>query len=83
MNEPTTVGSRFDTPPAHEDALRLRAIAILPMAVAGLIWGLVYVVAGVPEVAVWPWTLAVLTTLAIVAYNRGLTWIVHGQVLYG
>lgn len=84
MTETARDGARRGTgaaPDAGRDPLRLEAVAILPMTVAGAIWGAAYVVAGVPEVAVWPWSYTVLTVAAIVLYNRGWTWTLHVQLL--
>jgi signal transduction histidine kinase/DNA-binding response OmpR family regulator len=43
--------------------IRADRLAVVPMAVAGAIWGVVYVIAGIPAVAVWPWAY---TALAVV-----------------
>jgi hypothetical protein len=44
--------------------------AIVPMAVAGGIWGVMYVLAGVPSAAVWPWAYTVLAVVNLWAYLR-------------
>jgi signal transduction histidine kinase/DNA-binding response OmpR family regulator len=43
--------------------IRADRLAVVPMAVAGAVWGAVYVIAGIPAVAVWPWAY---TALAVV-----------------
>jgi signal transduction histidine kinase/CheY-like chemotaxis protein/HPt (histidine-containing phosphotransfer) domain-containing protein len=56
-------------------APRADTIAVLPMGIAGLLWGALYVVAGVPEAAVWPWGYAVLAVLNLWLYQRrGVRW---------
>lgn len=43
--------------------IRADRLAVVPMAVAGAIWGAVYVIAGIPAVAVWPWAYTVLAAI--------------------
>jgi signal transduction histidine kinase/CheY-like chemotaxis protein len=52
------------------DELRADRLAVLPMAVAGGIWGAMYVAAGVPQVAVWPWSYTVLAGLNLWLFTR-------------
>ncbi|HSK90868.1 MAG TPA: response regulator [Euzebyales bacterium] len=52
---------------------RADKVAIVPMAVAGGIWGLMYVLAGVPAAAIWPWSYTVLAAANLWAYQR-LGW---------
>lgn len=49
---------------------RAENLAIVPMAAAGAIWGLTFVLAGVPEVAVYPWAYAALAAVNLWAYRR-------------
>ncbi|GLI26446.1 hypothetical protein ARHIZOSPH14_06880 [Agromyces rhizosphaerae] len=69
-----------ETPAGAPDAgvstlsgLRADRVAIVPMAVAGGIWGLMYVLAGVPLAAVWPWGYTLLAALNLWAFVR-LGW---------
>ena len=51
---------------------RADRLAVVPMAVAGAIWGAVYVVAGIPGVAIWPWGYTLLAVINLWLYqNRG------------
>ena len=50
--------------------LRVDKLAIVPMAVAGGIWGVMYVLAGVGAAAVWPWSYTVLAAANLWAYQR-------------
>ena len=58
---------------AQTDAgFRADRLAVVPMAVAGAIWGAVYVVAGIPEVAIWPWGYTLLAVINLWLYqSRG------------
>jgi signal transduction histidine kinase/CheY-like chemotaxis protein len=49
---------------------RADMLAILPMGIAGLIWGATYVVAGAAAAAVWPWTYTALGVLNLWLYQR-------------
>jgi hypothetical protein len=49
---------------------RADRLAIVPMAVAGGIWGVMYILAGVGSVAVWPWVYTVLAAANLWAYQR-------------
>ena len=53
--------------------LRADKVAIVPMAVAGGIWGVMYVLAGVPLAAAWPWGYTVLAAANLWAFVR-LGW---------
>ncbi|WP_353808820.1 ATP-binding protein [Agromyces sp. SYSU T00194] len=62
--------------------LRADRVAIVPMAVAGGIWGLMYVLAGVPLAAVWPWGYTLLAALNLWAFvRRGWTRALDLQLL--
>ena len=51
---------------------RADLLAVVPMAVAGAIWGAVYVVAGIAEVAIWPWGYTLLAVINLWLYqSRG------------
>jgi signal transduction histidine kinase/DNA-binding response OmpR family regulator/HPt (histidine-containing phosphotransfer) domain-containing protein len=52
------------------DDLRADRLAVLPMAAAGGIWGAMYVAAGVPQVAVWPWSYTVLAGVNLWLFTR-------------
>ncbi|HSJ44602.1 MAG TPA: ATP-binding protein [Euzebyales bacterium] len=52
---------------------RADKVAIVPMAIAGGIWGLMYVLAGVPGAAIWPWGYTILAAANLWAYQR-LGW---------
>jgi len=51
---------------------RADRLAVVPMAVAGAIWGVVYVAAGIPDVAIWPWGYTLLAVINLWLYqSRG------------
>jgi signal transduction histidine kinase/ActR/RegA family two-component response regulator/HPt (histidine-containing phosphotransfer) domain-containing protein len=52
------------------DDLRADRLAVLPMAAAGGIWGAMYVAAGIPQVAVWPWSYTVLAGVNLWLFTR-------------
>ncbi|HEX6235507.1 MAG TPA: response regulator [Jiangellaceae bacterium] len=57
---------------AISNGFRADRLAVVPMAVAGAVWGAVYVVAGVPAVAVWPWGYTLLAVVNLWLYqSRG------------
>ena len=72
----TGSGSDGRTAAARQDPLaslgspRADMLAMLPMGIAGLIWGATYVVAGVAMAAVWPWTYTALGALNLWLYQR-------------
>ncbi len=60
---------------AHETqpglaAPRADMLAMLPMGIAGLVWGATYVAAGAPAAAAWPWAYTVLGVLNLWLYKR-------------
>lgn len=62
--------------------LRADKVAIAPMAIAGGIWGVMYVVAGVWTAALWPWSYTVLAIANLwVFVRRGWTRALDLQLL--
>ncbi|MFW6091334.1 MAG: histidine kinase dimerization/phospho-acceptor domain-containing protein, partial [Actinomycetota bacterium] len=58
--------------PSAPVQMRADRLAVVPMAGAGAIWGGIYVLAGIPQVAVWPWGYTVLAVLNLWLYqSRG------------
>jgi signal transduction histidine kinase/DNA-binding response OmpR family regulator len=64
MAEPAAVPERLGGAP------RADTLAVVPMAAAGGVWGLMYVLAGVPSAAVWPWGYTVFAAANLWAYRR-------------
>ncbi|MFP5336851.1 MAG: sensor histidine kinase, partial [Actinomycetes bacterium] len=63
-------------------APRVELLAAWLMTGAGVLWGLQYVVAGVPEAAFWPWTYVVVSAVNLFAYQRwGWRWWLELQLL--
>ncbi|MFZ5871299.1 MAG: response regulator, partial [Actinomycetota bacterium] len=61
---------------------RVEVLAAWLMTGAGVLWGLLYVVAGVPRAAFWPWTYVVLASLNLFAYQRWhWRWWLDAQLL--
>ena len=67
--------------PAGLEGLRADILAIAPMAVAGAIWGFMYVFAEVPRAAIWPWGYTLLAGVNLLAYKRGWTHALDLQLL--
>ncbi|MEQ6903261.1 ATP-binding protein [Nocardioides sp. YIM 152588] len=61
------------TDAAGLSTLRADRVAIAPMAIAGGIWGFMYVFAGVPGAALWPWSYTLLAIANFWAFSR-LGW---------
>jgi signal transduction histidine kinase/CheY-like chemotaxis protein/HPt (histidine-containing phosphotransfer) domain-containing protein len=59
-----------DTPPSARRDLRADTLAIAPMALAGAVWGLTYLLAGVPRAAVWPWGYTLLAGFNLWLFQR-------------
>ncbi|MFY1620951.1 response regulator [Micromonospora sp. WMMD736] len=51
-------------------APRADMLAIAPMAIAGAVWGAMYVLAGIPTAALWPWVYTALAVANLWAYQR-------------
>ncbi|WP_157041547.1 hybrid sensor histidine kinase/response regulator [Nitriliruptor alkaliphilus] len=61
---------------------RAETLAVVPMAIAGGIWGMMYVVAGVPAAAVWPWGFTVLSAVHLWLYHRlNAAWVLQVQLV--
>jgi signal transduction histidine kinase/DNA-binding response OmpR family regulator/HPt (histidine-containing phosphotransfer) domain-containing protein len=60
-------------PPSERLDLRADTLAIVPMALAGAVWGLAYLLAGVPRAAVWPWGYTLLAGFNLWLFRRS-TW---------
>jgi signal transduction histidine kinase/DNA-binding response OmpR family regulator len=64
-------------------AIRADQSVIVPMAIAGAIWGAVYVASNIPSVAVWPWAYTVLAAMNITLYLRkGWNWAIDLQLFF-
>ncbi|HSK55684.1 MAG TPA: histidine kinase dimerization/phospho-acceptor domain-containing protein, partial [Jiangellales bacterium] len=61
---------------------RVETSAIVPMGLAGALWGVAYVVAGAPGAAVWPWSYTALAALNLWLYHRGQRWALVAQLLF-
>jgi hypothetical protein len=57
-------------PPSERRDLRADTLAIAPMALAGAVWGLTYLLAGVPRAAVWPWGYTLLAGFNLWLFQR-------------
>ena len=68
-----TDATAADTGAPDLSGLRADKVAIAPMAIAGGIWGVMYVLAGVPGAAVWPWSYTLLAVANLWAFVR-LGW---------
>jgi signal transduction histidine kinase/CheY-like chemotaxis protein/HPt (histidine-containing phosphotransfer) domain-containing protein len=68
-----TDAAAADTGAPDLSGLRADKVAIAPMAIAGGIWGVMYVLAGVPSAAVWPWSYTLLAVANLWAFVR-LGW---------
>jgi signal transduction histidine kinase/DNA-binding response OmpR family regulator len=58
------------SPSGEPRDLRADRLAIVPMALAGALWGALYVLAGVPRAAVWPWGYTLLAGLNLWLFAR-------------
>ena len=61
---------RQDDPLAALVSPRADMLAMLPMGIAGLIWGATFVMAGVAVAAVWPWLYTAWGALNLWLYKR-------------
>jgi CheY-like chemotaxis protein len=63
----------------RRDLLRRRAetVVLATVAVAGAVWGVTYLFAGVPWAALWPWGLAIAAVALLTLYRRGSGWAVQ------
>jgi len=60
---------------------RSETLAVVPMSIAGAVWGAAYIVAGVPEVVVLPWSYTVLAVSALLIHQRwGWSWALQAQL---
>jgi len=61
---------------------RTETLAVVPMSIAGALWGLIYVVAGVPDAAFLPWSYTVLALGAMIVHQRlGWRWALQAQLV--
>jgi signal transduction histidine kinase len=61
---------------------RVETSAIALMGLAGALWGTAYVIAGAPDVAVWPWGYTALAVFDLWLYNRGHRWALVAQLFF-
>jgi signal transduction histidine kinase len=59
----------WDVTSDEHDQVEIDVLPIVLMGLAGVLWGLTYVLAGVPSVAVWPWSFAVLSVVNLALYH--------------